>query len=288
MKIFIDTAHKEEIQQAYNAGFLDGVTTNPSLMKRAVDTLKEQGKKIDLESYITDILQTAKGTPVSLEVTKSDYEGMVKEGENLFNRFNPVAENVYIKIPINPSFDKNNRNFDGVKAIKELTAKNIPINTTLIFSPEQALMAAKAGAKIVSPFAGRIDDLLRNNADIEFDKHDYYYPHIPVHGHGREKPAAADNGRPEDINDEGIVSGVDLVSEIVDIFNYHDIQCDVLAASVRNRRQLKELALVGADIATVPFSIIESSLSHRKTQEGMKKFTQDVVAEYEQLGKRTM
>jgi len=145
MKLFIDSAKLDEIEKAYSAGIIDGVTTNPSLIKKAVDSLKEQGKKINIEEYIKKILITAKGTPVSLEVTDFTYDKMVKQAKALFKRFNPIAKNVFIKIPVNPSFEGHEADpFDGIKAIKTLSKAKIPINCTLIFTPEQALMAAKA------------------------------------------------------------------------------------------------------------------------------------------------
>ena len=134
MKIFIDSADIDEIKQAYKWGIADGVTTNPSLMKKAVDDRKQQGEELDLETYIKEILKLAEGTPVSLEVTELTAEGMVRQGKALYEKFNPVANNVYIKIPINPAFkDGDATHFDGIIAIKELTKENIPTNCTLIF-----------------------------------------------------------------------------------------------------------------------------------------------------------
>lgn len=266
MKIFIDSAKLDEIEYAYSVGVLDGVTTNPSLIKKAVEDLKSKGKKIDMGEYIKKILKTAKGTPVSLEVTETSYKKMVNQGRKLYNMFNPVAKNVYIKIPVNTSFDKT-PNLDGIKAIKTLSDEGIPINCTLIFTPEQALLAAKAGAKFVSPFAGRIDDLIRNNNKIKFDKAGYF----PAEGMEKGK---------EILEDNGIVSGIDLVEQIVVMFRQKGIKCEVLAASVRNARQARESALVGADIATLPLYVIKEMLVHVKTQEGMKNFTKDIVPEY--------
>ncbi|MEE9525839.1 MAG: transaldolase family protein [Candidatus Woesearchaeota archaeon] len=273
MKIFIDSAKLDEIEHAYCCGILDGVTTNPSLIKKAVDALKESGKRISVEAYIKKILITAKGTPVSLEVTDFTYDKMVKQGKALFKRFNPVAKNVYIKIPVNPSFEGHEADpFDGIKAIKTLSKARIPINCTLIFTPEQALMAAKAGAKFVSPFAGRIDDAIRTNHGIPFDKTDYF----PSYGWHTPHGVLEDNG---------IISGIELVKQCVDIFKKHNIKAEVLAASIRNARQAREAALVGADIATLPLKTIEELLKHYKTEEGMKKFTADVIPEYVKLTK---
>lgn len=266
MKIFIDSAKLNEIEEAYSYGIADGVTTNPSLIKKAVDSLKKEGKKIDITSYIKQILKTAQGDPVSLEVTELTYEGMVKQGKALFKKFNPVAKNVYIKVPVNPAFDKE-PSMDGIKAIKALSKSKIPVNCTLIFTPEQALLAAKAGAKIVSPFAGRIDDFIRTQNKIPFDKTEYF----------SEEGVETKNGT---LSDNGIVSGIDLVEQIVDIMRIYDLDTEVIAASIRNTRQAREAALVGADIATLPFDIIKELLVHPKTQEGMKMFTKDIVPEY--------
>lgn len=268
MKIFIDSAKLDEIEEAYSCGVLDGVTTNPSLIKKAVDSLKANGENIDMIGYIKKILTAAKGTPVSLEVTEFTHKGMVEQGKRLFDMFNPVANNVYIKIPINTSFEgKKGKEFEGLKAIAALSKEEIPVNCTLIFTPEQALMAAKAGAKFVSPFAGRIDDYIHSMNNIPFEKSDYF----PAEGLVRDG---------EILENNGIVSGIDLVVQIVEIFEVHDLATEVLAASIRNAHQAREAALAGADIATLPFTVIKDLFVHYKTQEGMKSFTQDIVPEY--------
>lgn len=272
MKLFIDTASLEEIQQFYSWGIAGGVTTNPSLLKKAVDALVRQGKRIDIATYIKQILATARGTPVSLEVTEFTYDGMVEQGKKLFRMFNPVANNVLIKIPVNPSFDEN-PSMDGIRAIKTLTRIGIPINCTLVFTPEQALLAAKAGARIVSPFAGRIDDFIREMNRVPFKKEDYF-PAFGWHAGGRT------------LEDNGIISGIELVREIVEIFRRYNIKSQVLAASMRNPRQVREAALVGADIATIPFDVISKLVSHYKTIEGMHNFTRDAPAEYTNLTKK--
>ncbi|MFC1741116.1 transaldolase family protein [Nanoarchaeota archaeon] len=269
MKIFVDSANIEEIRYAYSGGVVDGVTTNPSLIKKAVDILKEKGEKVDMEGYIKDILLTAKGTPVSLEVTETSYRGMVEQGKKIFEKFNPVADNVYIKIPVNPSMEPgDNKEYDGIKAIKDLSKEGIPVNCTLVFTPEQALLAARAGAKFVSPFAGRIDDFIRKSQGMEFDKSAYF----PAEGMEKDNKT---------LNDNGMVSGVELVAEIVEIFEQHGIDtCEVLAASLRNTRQVRECALAGAHLATIPFSVIKKLLDHTKTMEGMKAFAKDTIPEY--------
>ncbi len=272
MKLFLDTANLEEIQEGYSLGIIDGITTNPSLIKKAVETLKEKTKKVDVTNYIENILKIARGTPVSLEVTKRSSKEMIEEGKVLFKKFNPVARNVMIKIPINTSF-KEEGNLEGLKAIKALSQANIPVNCTLIFTPEQGLLAAKAGAKIIRPFAGRIDDFLREKNLIRFEKEEYY----------------PSNGRKEGervLQDNGIVSGVHLVRECVEIVKNYNLKTEVLAASVRNPRQLRELALVGAHATTAPLGVIKNALAHAKTTEGIKKFTLDIPKEYEELGER--
>ncbi len=272
IKIFIDSSMIQEIRKAKDFGLLDGVTTNPSLIKKAVEGIKSGGGDVNIGEYIRDILKAAEGLPVSLEVIGTTYDEMVEEGIRLFKLFNPVARNVYIKIPVNPSTDnKDGNDFDGIRAIKSLSDEKIPINCTLIFTPEQALMAAKAGASFVSPFVGRIDDYIRASNSIEFDKPDYF----PFNGLEKN----------EDIlEDEGIISGIDLVAQIREIFdNYNITSAKILAASIRNPRQAREAALNGADIATLPFSVLEKLLIHKKTAEGMNSFTGDVVPEYKEL-----
>ncbi|MCS7181331.1 MAG: transaldolase, partial [bacterium] len=174
MKIFIDTAKIDEIQEAFSWGIIDGVTTNPSLIKSALDELKNKGEKIDIETYIKNILEIAKGFPVSLEVIGSNFEEMYKEAKILYEKFNKISNNVVIKIPINPSLGEKG-NYDGLKTIYKLSKDGIPVNVTLIMKVEQAILASKAGAKYVSPFAGRIDDYLRNKIKWnDFKKEDYY------------------------------------------------------------------------------------------------------------------
>ena len=271
MKIFIDSADFDEIKQAYEWGVADGVTTNPSLLKVAVDKRVEKGEKLDLKEYINEILKIAKGTPVSLEVTSTKASEMIEEGQKLFKMFNPVAGNVYIKIPVNPAFkDEDNTHFDGIAAIKELSKSKIPVNCTLVFTPEQALLAAKAGAKFISPFAGRIDDLLRKKAGTKYNKTDYY-------------PAQGEESHNDILEDKGVVSGVDLISQCVQIIEHYGFESEVLAASLRNPRQVRESALVGAHIATLPFGVIKDMLKHSKTYEGMHAFTKDIVPDYQKL-----
>jgi len=270
IKIFIDSGKLDEIKKAKEYGILDGVTTNPSLIKASV--VEEKSMDINIKSYINKILTVARGVPVSLEVIGNTYEDMLEQGKLLYKMFNSVAGNVYVKIPVNPCFKKNSsNNFDGIKAIKELSNIGIPVNCTLIFTPEQALLAAKAGARFVSPFVGRIDDYIRLKNNIGASKYSYY----PSKGLEKEGIVLEDNG---------IVSGVELVAQIRKVFNNYKISdTKILAASIRNPRQVREVALAGADIATLPLSVMDKLLVHYKTQEGMKKFTEDIVLEYEKL-----
>lgn len=271
MKIFIDSADLDEIRQGYQWGVVDGVTTNPSLLKKAVGKRAAAGEKVDIREYITRILELGGDTPVNLEVTELTAEKMIDQGKRLHRIFNPVAGNVHIKIPINPAFrEKDDTHFDGIRAIRELTAAGIPVNCTLIFTPEQALLAAKAGAKFVSPFAGRIDDYLRRKGKVRFDKRDYF----PASGLEVDEVLLEDNG---------IVSGIGLVEQCVQILENYGWDTEVLAASLRNPRQVRESALVGAHIATLPFDVIGDMLKHHKTYEGMEQFTADIVNEYAEL-----
>ncbi|MBN1386205.1 transaldolase [Candidatus Woesearchaeota archaeon] len=266
MRIFIDSAEIEEIKKAKSYGVMDGVTTNPSLIKKAV----EARKKVNMSRYISELLNVAKGTPVSLEVIGTNYKDMVAEGKFIHEKFDKVAGNVCIKIPVNPSFSPaDTRHFHGLRATRTLVKAGIPVNSTLIFTPEQALLAAKAGASYVSPFAGRIDDHIRQKNRMRFDK-SAYFPE-----EGLEKAKFKD--------DNGIVSGIDLVEQCAEILGYYDFPTQVLAASLRNTRQVREAALVGADVATLPFDVIEKLLHHHKTFEGMQKFTKDIVPEYQKL-----
>ena len=266
MKIFIDSAEINEIKKVSEWGLLDGVTTNPSLIKKAVNSTKGTS----LEYYIKNILKISKRKPVSLEVIGNNFNDMVREGKIIWEKFRRYG-NVYVKIPVNPCLeDKCERDADGIRAIRELSKSKIPVNCTLIFTPEQALLAAKAGAKIVSPFAGREDDYIREINRIKFKKEDYF----PAEGIKKMKKV---------MNDNGIVSGVDLVKECKEILIINKLKCEVLGASIRNQRQFREMALAGADIITVPFSIIEKLLKHKKSIEGMRGFTKDIVPEYAKI-----
>ena len=271
MKIFLDSAELEDIERAKEYGILDGVTTNPSLIKKAVLKRQEQGQDVDMKAYLCRMLELAGDVPVSLEVIGTKRNEMEKQGMFLYNQFNPIAGNLFVKIPVNPALQPDSAShYEGVETIKALADRGIPVNCTLIFTPEQALLAAKAGAALVSPFAGRLDDFLREENSLDFAKNDYF----PAYG-------LEQNGAI--LENRGLVSGIDLVGQCVDILGRFGFACEVLAASIRNPRQVREAALVGAHIATLPLAVIAELLLHPKTMDGMQGFTRDVVPEYAQL-----
>jgi transaldolase len=210
MKFFIDTANLDEIKEAASIGILDGVTTNPTLLA------KEKGKG-DFKTILKKICEVVDG-PVSGEVVATDANGMVKEAGELAQ----IHKNMVVKIPMCK---------EGLKAIKILDSKGIRTNCTLVFSPIQALLAAKAGASFVSPFVGRLDDA----------------SHV----------------------------GMDLVEDLVTIFENYDITTEIIVASVRNPLHVVEAAVMGADIATIPFKVINQLIKHPLTDVGMKKFLED-------------
>jgi len=270
MKLFLDTANLQEIKEAVSWGIIDGVTTNPSLIKKAVLSLRESDTEIDIESYIKNILAAAgRMNPVSLEVPGLTADEMVEQGILLYEKFDLVAGNVVIKIPACTLTTKGEGSpFDGIVAVKRLSDERIPVNTTLVFTPEQALLAAKAGAEYVSPFAGRIDDSIRRRAGLNFDKNDYF----PCDGIVDESENY--------LTDHGLFSGVDLVSRIADVFDKYKIECEIIAASIRNPIHVREMAEVGAHIATIPHSVLKSMVLHPGTAEGIDAFTGDLVDEY--------
>jgi transaldolase len=208
MKIFLDTANLEEIRQGVEWGIVDGVTTNPTLIAK---------EGADFEKRIKEICELVQG-PVSAEVISLNWEGMVEEARKLV----AIDEHVVVKIPMTP---------DGIKAVKILSTEGIRTNVTLVFSANQALLAAKAGATYVSPFVGRIDD----------------------------------NG-----ND-----GLKLLEEIMQIFANYGFETEVIAASIRHPMHVVEAALIGVDIATVPFDVLKKMFMHPLTDVGIKRFLQD-------------
>ena len=213
MKFFIDTANVEDIRKANDMGVICGVTTNPSLIAK-------EGR--DFSEVIKEITTIVDG-PISGEVkaTTVDAEGMIKEGREIA----AIHPNMIVKIPMT---------VEGLKAVKVLAAEGIKTNVTLIFSANQALLAAKAGATYVSPFLGRLDDISQ--------------------------------------------PGIDLIEDIVAIFSNYDIKTEIIAASVRNPIHVTDCALAGADIATVPYSVIEQMTKHPLTDQGIEKFQKDYKA----------
>ncbi len=208
MKFFLDTANLKEITEAASWGIVDGVTTNPSLVAK---------ESLGFEDLITRICHIVKG-PVSVECVASHSTDIVNEARNLAQ----IAENVVIKVPIT---------IEGLKATKILSQEDIAVNMTLIFSASQALLAAKAGARYVSPFIGRLDDVS--------------------------------------------LEGMNLVDEIVSIFANYAIETEIIVASIRHPRHVVEAALAGADIATIPYGVLEKLVSHPLTDIGIEKFLKD-------------
>jgi len=208
MKIFLDTANVESIEKYNELGVVDGITTNPTLLS------KEKGNPIKTMKKIVEIM---KG-PVSLEVVAIDFDMMMEESLKLAK----YGENVVVKIPMT---------MDGLKVVHALTKKGIKTNVTLIFSANQALLAAKAGATYVSPFIGRLDDI------------------------GSE--------------------GLNLVSEIVQIFASYDISTQLLVASVRHPLHVIEVAKMGADVVTLPPDILDKMIRHPLTDKGLDSFLSD-------------
>jgi transaldolase len=300
MKIFIDTAEIDEIKTAISWGIVDGVTTNPSLIRKAVD--KRQGK-VTMEKYIKEIVKIVPG-PVSLEVLGGTADEMIKQGKLLYKKFSPHGE-VAIKIPVNPSMKEDDGlEFDGLKAIRQLSSEGIPINVTLIMTPEQALLAAKAGAAYASPFAGRIDDYIRTKMGlkiaVDFQKDSYFdfkllkkltekkanelvdsLGSVPESYQSNQVKKLLESGQ-----DNGVWSGVDLVAGILRIYRNYGFKTEVIAASIRNPRQAREVAELGVHIATLPFEVIQGMVTHYKTLEGVRSFTADIVPPYQDLFKR--
>jgi len=301
MKIFIDTAKLYEIKEALKWGIVDGVTTNPSLIKVAVEEKKKTGKKINMEEYIKEICcLVGKNGSVSLEVLSLKSEKIVEEAQILFKKFNPIANNVAIKIPID-TFVNGNKigHYEGLKAISMLSGMNIPINVTLIMTPEQALLAAKAGARYVSPFMARVDNRVREQLDINYMPEDYYDSELEKEiasfkfkkylekNHNKSIANLYEDKNIKDIvssnSDKGVYGGLDLVEQIVKIFDNYNFRTEVLAASVRNKTQFREVAKVGADVITIPFFLFEEILQHPRTEIGLKTFCENIVEEYREL-----
>lgn len=213
MKLFIDTANVADIRKANDMGVICGVTTNPSLIAK-------EGR--DFNEVIKEITSIVDG-PISGEVkaTTTDAEGMIKEGREIA----AIHPNMIVKIPMTA---------EGLKAVKVLAAEGIKTNVTLIFSANQALLAARAGATYVSPFLGRLDD----------------------------------------INQPGIA----LIEDIVTIFENYGLETEIIAASIRSTVHVNDCALAGADIATIPYSVIEQMTKHPLSDQGIEKFQKDYKA----------
>jgi transaldolase len=208
MKFFIDTANVDEIKEAHSMGMVDGVTTNPSLIAK-------EGRVF--EDVIKEICSIVDG-PISAEVISLKADGMVSEARELAK----INEKVVIKVPMT---------VEGLKATRRLTEENIKTNVTLVFSPLQALMAAKAGATYVSPFVGRLDDLSQD--------------------------------------------GMQLIEQIAEIFANYAYETEIIVASIRNPLHVLDAALAGADIATIPFSVLSKLAAHPLTDKGIDAFLAD-------------
>ncbi len=208
MKFFIDTADLEEIKAANLRGWVDGVTTNPSLVAKT---------GLPFFDVIKNICKEVKG-PVSAEVIGLEAEQMLKEGRELAK----LADNVVVKVPMTEN---------GMIAVKKFTSEGIKTNVTLCFSVMQALLAAKAGATMVSPFVGRLDDVGQN--------------------------------------------GMDLIAEIIEMYRNYDFNTEVLVASVRSPMHIQHAAILGADIATIPYKVMQQMTHHPLTDKGIKLFLDD-------------
>ncbi|MDP2798512.1 MAG: fructose-6-phosphate aldolase [Deltaproteobacteria bacterium] len=208
MKFFIDTANLDEIRQANDMGLIDGVTTNPSLIARENKPFKK---------LLTEICRIVKG-PISAEVVSLEAKEMVREAKDLAK----IADNIVIKAPMTT---------EGIKATRMLSEAGIKTNVTLIFSPVQALLAAKAGATYVSPFVGRLDDISQ--------------------------------------------VGMDVVGDIIAIYDNYAFDTEVIVASIRHPGHVLEAALMGADVATIPFKVIAQLAKHPLTDIGIEKFLAD-------------
>jgi transaldolase len=208
MKFFIDTANVKEIREAASLGVVDGVTTNPSLIAK-------EGR--DFRQVISEICSIVDG-PISAEAVSLEADKMVVEGEDLAK----IHKNIVVKLPMTK---------DGLKATKVLAEKGVRVNMTLVFSPSQALLAAKVGAAYVSPFVGRLDDISQY--------------------------------------------GMDLVRQIMVIYNNYGYATEVIVASVRNPLHVVDAAMAGAHIATIPFNVIDQLAKHPLTDIGIEKFLAD-------------
>ena len=213
MKFFLDTANVDDIRKANDMGVICGVTTNPSLIAK-------EGR--DFKQVVAEIASIVDG-PISGEVkaTTTDAEGMIREGREIA----AIHKNMVVKIPMT---------VEGLKACHTLAQEGIKVNMTLIFTVNQALLAARSGAAFVSPFVGRLDDIS--------------------------------------------VRGTDLIAEVAEVFKLHNISTEIIAASIRHPMHVTECALAGADIATVPYKVVEQMTKHPLTDQGIEKFRKDYEA----------
>jgi len=266
-RIFADTATLDDIRPLKEGGIINGVTTNPTLMKRAGADSWDSAMKI-----MQAIVDYMAPDPVSLELTELEPDKMVEQAKRLA----AVGENVVVKVPTGGyrAIDKSLDPFTGLKVMRRLWELDIKVNATLIFNSTQAFWAANAGASYVSPFLGRMADYLYKNDDVERPPGNslYHIEHHKIPAGGTDKVAntsyvALDGPRKD--------SGVRLIHEIVALFNTYRIETEVLAASFRNAVQVAECLLAGADILTVPADILMGVADHPLSDEGMVSFVDD-------------
>jgi len=264
-RIFADTATLDEIRPLMEGGIVNGVTTNPTLLKRAGATSWKTADKIQKE-----IVKYMAPFPVSLELTELEPDKMVRQAKKLA----AFGANVVVKVPTGGYGPLGVDAFTGLKVLRKLWELNIKTNATLIFNTTQALWAANAGATYVSPFLGRVADYLYKNDQVERGAGNslYYMEDHKVPAGGPDRTAntgyvATDGDRKD--------AGVRLINEIVSVFNNYRIHTEVLAASFRNTVQVTECLLAGADILTVPAPILMGVADHPLSDEGMKAFVED-------------
>lgn len=268
-RIFADTAKIDEIRVLFESGIINGVTTNPTLLKRAGATSWSGAKEI-----MTAILRYLAPHPVSLELTKTTYREMIAQAEELA----ALGPNAVIKVPVGgyTALDKKLDPHTGLKVLRALWERDIQTNCTLIFNTTQAYWAAQAGATYVSPFLGRLADYLYKNDHVERTPGNSLY-WIENHKGGGDGFAAhnteyvASGGERKD-------AGTRLIREIAQTFAVYDIKTEILAASFRNAAQVAECLLAGADILTVPSDLLMGVADHPLSLEGMASFDADAKA----------
>jgi transaldolase len=261
-RIFADSADIGDIEPLYRAGIITGVTTNPTLVKRAGASSWAQAK-----AMLTDILNLLAPNPVSLELTELSHDAMLVQAQELA----ALGSNAVIKVPVGGyrAIDAHADPFTGLKVIRALWEQGIHTNATLVFNTTQAFWAANAGASCVSPFLGRVADYLAKHDDADgLPGNSLYQATDPQRYHNTEYVAC---GGP--LHD----AGSRLVQEIVTVFAHYDIRTEVLAASIRNPAQVSEMLLAGADILTVPAAILAGVADHPLTDLGMQAFCADAA-----------